>query len=172
VDVSVTPVLNYSNVRNVRPRREIVLLLAKGGIFLILACGFFSLLFIPLREDEMRMDAITGSVQHQTFWPRRMTFGPVFTPSPLELRLKKMGVTWTPAWTFVCGPERTIFGSTVVSVCGSTPPIGGMCGNTGLQMYVDNASDAEVLELVHILQTGTDAQQKAAMEVAFRRALE
>jgi hypothetical protein len=145
-------------------------LVLKAAVLLILGVGLFSLFLVPLRTDEVRMDALTGSTQQQTFWPRRMTFGPAFTPSPLELRLRKLGVKWTPRWTFICGPERTVFGSTVVNVCGSPPPIYSMHG--AMQWYVDNASDAEVLELVRILQFGTESQQRAAVDAAFKKALQ
>lgn len=121
--------------------------------------------FVPVREDNLWMDAVTGSRRRQTIWLHHFSLGARVEPSPLELRIKRMGLACMPRWQFVAGPECTLLGGAVVNVCGRLPPIYlvGMLG----QDYAQSASDAEVIKLVQTMQTGSDAQQTAFAQEIF-----
>jgi hypothetical protein len=115
---------------------------------------------------EHRVDAVTGS---ETFTTRD-ALGRVRTrilTSPLEVRLKQLGVSWTPRLDFMHLVHHNWFGNARGFGCGTAPPIFQMRSCLGL---LDAAySDDEVRVFARVMEFGTEAEQQAAINVASKR---
>jgi hypothetical protein len=124
---------------------------------------------IAVKQVEGRMDAVTGSVTRQTVWLFGVKSAPRVEVSPLETRLRSRGISWTPSWQFLHNTHRTVFGVATCYECGSAPAISQLCPVLGL--FASASSDAELREFVRVMESGTDAQQKAAVDAAADKAL-
>src|SRR4051794_9656235 len=78
---------------------------------------------VPVRQVESRMDAVTGSMTWKTVWLFGITSGPRLDVSPLETRLKRSGIAWTPSWRFPPNTHRHVFGGGAGYEGGSAPPV-------------------------------------------------
>jgi hypothetical protein len=136
-----------------------------GVVLLILAVPT-----VPIRQVESRMDAVTGSMTWRTVWLFGVTSGPRVDVSPLETRLKTSGITWTPSWQFLHNTHRTVFGNATCYECGSAPPIYQL--HPVLKEFAAASTDDELREFVRVMQTGTDAAQKAAVDAACEKGLQ
>jgi hypothetical protein len=116
---------------------------------------------IDIRE---RMDAVTGSSEKTVIWPLGITFGPRLEASPLEVRLRKSGILWRRNWCFLHDTGYSALGTVTSRGCSTAPPIYGFRSIT--QEYVQTSTDAELRQFVLVMQTGTDAQQRAALQAA------
>ena len=115
------------------------------------------------------MDAVTGSTTWKTVWVFGITSGSRVDASPLEERLKSSGIAWTPSWQFLHNTHRTIFGDATRYECGSAPPIYQL--RPVLKGFAAASTDAELREFVRVMQSGTDAEQKTAVESAGEKGL-
>jgi hypothetical protein len=125
---------------------------------------------VAVRQVESRMDAVTGSMTWKTAWLFGITSGPRLDVSPLETRLKSSGIPWTPSWQFLHNTHRNVFGSATCYECGSAPAIYHL--RPVLKEFAAASSDAELREFVRVLQSGTEAEQKAAVEAAAKKGLQ
>ena len=129
--------------------------------------GLFAAVTLPVRKDKTWMDGVTGSIVKETIWFNRFSTGRRLTPSAIEIRLNKLGVQFTPKLRYVSGPEKSLFGATVLRACGSVPPIYRFPGD--LNDLVANSTDQQLLSFVNVMQNGTDAQQEALVDTEFQR---
>ena len=161
--------LDYANVADAGrgPSRRAVLIVVAVVAALVLA---LILPTLPARTVVRRMDAVTGSVSHQTRYPFGFTTTPTVTPSPLERRLRRDGIAWTPAWRFVNETSYDALGQRRASACGGGPPILVVAPILGL--FATDADDAEVREFVGTMEFGTDAERQAAVDAMFDGAVE
>jgi hypothetical protein len=136
----------------------------------LVAVLLMSLIFLPCRQTQRRMDGITGSVEQQTTWPLGISTPGVVAVSPLEIRLRKMGVQWNRDWRMISTTDQTIFGNVVGRGCGTAPPIFPL--TTVLAGFVAASDDNQIRQFVRILQVGTEADQRKAIDAAGDRALE
>jgi hypothetical protein len=127
-------------------------------------------LTVTVRQVESRMDPVTGSMTWKTVWLFGITSGPRVDVSPLETRLKSSGITWTPSRQFLHNTHRTVFGNATCYECGSAPPIYQL--RPVLKEFAAASTDAELREFVRVMQSGTDAEQKAAVEAAGEKGLQ
>jgi len=125
---------------------------------------------VTLRQEEGRVDAVTGSMMSKTVWPFGITSGPRVDASPLEVRLKSSGITWTPSWQFLHNTRHNVFGGATCRECGSAPPIYPL--RPVLKEFAASSTDAELREFVRVMQSGTDAGQKAAVDAAGEKGLQ
>ena len=116
------------------------------------------------------MDAVTGSMTWKTVWLFGITSGPRVDVSPLETRLKKNGITWTPSWQFLHNTHRTVLGNATCYECGSAPPIYQL--RPVVKEFAAASTDAELREFVRVMQSGTDAEQEAAVDAAGEKGLQ
>jgi hypothetical protein len=130
-------------------------------LFLILAAPT-----VPIRHVESRMDAVTGSMTWKTVWLFGITSGARLDASPLEMRLKNSGITWIPSWQFLHNTHRTILGNATYYECGSAPEIYQL--RPVLKDFAAASTDAELREFVRVMQSGTDAEKKVAVEAAIK----
>jgi len=119
---------------------------------------------ITFKQVESRVDPVTGSMSWKTVGLLGITLSSRVDVSPLETRLKSSGIAWTPSWEFLHNTHRNIFGRAIVYECGSAPPIYHI--QRVLNHYVSVATDDELREFVRVMQSGTKAEQEAAVEVA------
>ena len=115
------------------------------------------------------MDPVTGSMTSKTVWLFGLTSGPRLDVSPLELRLKSSGIAWTPSWQFLHNTHRNVFGGATSFECGFAPPIYHL--RPVLKEFVAASTDAELREFVRLI-SGTDAEQKAAVNAASEKGLQ
>jgi hypothetical protein len=118
-------------------------------------------------KTESRIDSVTGSSWSRTTGPLGIPLGRRHFVSPLEQRLKRMGVAWVPDWCLLFQVDTSLLGCS--RACGRAPEIRMMRG--GMKAYVDAATDEEIRAFVRVMQTGTEAEQQAAVEAAGEKAL-
>ena len=134
----------------------------------LLFLGFFVLPFVTVRHESLWLDEVTGSSKRQSTWPFGLKSTPVITPSPLQTRLQSIGALPPPKWKHLTTGGRSIFGTGTYAACSSAPEILKFAGTQ--QDYLDVATDAEVLALIAVLQTGTANAKEAAIDGAFDKA--
>jgi hypothetical protein len=125
---------------------------------------------VPVRRTESRMDAVTGSVRYTTIRLFTNTSSTRVKVSPLETRLKSSGILWTPSWRYFSGIDRNCYGGVLCRGCGRAPEI--LRIGSVLQEFADASTDAELREFVRIMQSGTQAEQQAAIEAAGEKGLQ
>ena len=125
---------------------------------------------VAIRQVESRMDPVTGSMTWKTVWLFGITSGPRVDVSPLETRLKNSGITWTQSWQFLHNTHRTVFGNATCYECGSAPEIYQL--RPVLKEFAAASTDAELRKFVRVMQSGTEAEQKAAVEAAGEKGLQ
>jgi hypothetical protein len=126
-------------------------------------------LAVTVRQIEGWIDPVTGSMMGKTVWLFGITTGPHVNVSALELRLKSSGIRWTPSWRFLHNTHLNIFGGATCHECGSAPPIYQV--RPVLEEFAAASTDAELREFVRVMQSGTDAEQKAAVDAAGEKGL-
>jgi hypothetical protein len=124
---------------------------------------------VAVRQVESRMDPVSGSMTWKTVWRFGITSGPRVDVSPLEARLKSSGIPWTRSWQFLHNTDRNVFGSATCHECGSAPAIYQL--RPVLKAFAAASTDAELREFVRVMQSGTGAEQKAAVETAGEKGL-
>jgi hypothetical protein len=159
------PILSYQP-RQRWSRRRI------AGI--IIAIVLVAIIFIPLpnvtwKERMIRIDSVTGTMSTETCYFFSSISTRQVTPSPLERRLIQMNQPWTPNWTFLSHSGSDIFGSRWVA-CSLAPPILDL--RPVLQPFADASTDDEIRAFIQVMQTGTETEQKAAVDAAATKALD
>lgn len=124
---------------------------------------------VTVRKVESRIDEVTGSMSWENVWIFGITSGPRITPSSLETRLKQSGISWTPRWHTLHNTHRNIFGSALRYDCSSAPPIFEI--RLVLREFATTCTDDDLREFVRVMQSGTESEQKAAVDAANEKAL-
>ena len=125
---------------------------------------------VAVRQVESRMDPVTGSTTWKTVWLFGFTSGPRLDVSPLETRLRSSGIKWTPSWEYLHSTHSTILGNATCYECGSAPPIYQL--RPVLKEFAAASTDVELREFVRVMQSGTDAEQKAAFDAAGEKGIQ
>jgi hypothetical protein len=144
-------------------RRTVIMLIAIVlGLIALLAAPV-----IPIRYSESWIDPVTGSEKSQTTWVFGLTRGPRYTVSPLETRLRQIGYSYTPAWQFLSRDQVNISSHHIED--GSAPPIYRL--EVVLKPFVEVSTPDELRKFADTMQSGTEQQQKAAVDAAAAKAL-
>ena len=125
---------------------------------------------VTVRVAESHIDAITGSIQLKTIWPLGITFGPRVIESPLEIRLKSLGVTSTRTWRLLHRTHRNIVGRATCYQCGFAPPIRDV--QPLLDEFVVASTDDELRAFVQEMQSGIESDQQATVDAVGLKLLE
>ncbi len=141
---------------------------------IVAAIALCATLLVPwptgVRQDLGWIDSISGSRKSQTVWRLGRSSSPVVSESLLAARYRKLGLQWEPDWRNVKGTYVDIFGRSVGSAHGSAPEIYSF--NSDLQeWFLAASSDDEVRVFFRVISSGSDAEQKAAVEAAGEKAL-
>ena len=139
------------------------------SIGIVISLGLLVLPMVPIRQVESHMDPVTGSMCWKTVWFSGLTLGPTVDISPLEKRLRSEGVPWTASWQFLHKTHRNIFGRAICHECGSAPAIYQI--RPMLDAFAEASTDAELREFVRVMQLGTEAEQKAAVEATAEKSM-
>lgn len=134
------------------------------AIMVVLGVGLVVVTSVTASVWVLQIDAVTGTTTTRTTWPLGISSGDVVNVSPLELRLKASGIPWTADWRFMSENGRTIAGVVTYRGCSTAPPIYQI--RPVLKKFADASTDAELREFVRVMQTGTDAEQAAAVDAA------
>ena len=148
-------VVEYAPLANGRAGRLSLIEMAVLTVFG--AALVLSLPFLRFRQTRTRVDAISGSMERQTTWPFGLTSEPVVIASPLELRLKKIGVQWSRDWQALSVTDYSILGNVLVRGCSQAPVIYGL--RVVLPQFVATSNDDEIRNFVHVMQSGTEAER-------------
>ncbi|MCE9589761.1 MAG: hypothetical protein K8S99_04485 [Planctomycetes bacterium] len=121
-------------------------------------------------QAVMRIDPVTGSMQRETIWLFGITSGPKVEVSPLETHLPKIGVRRTPRWQYLSSTKFDLFRRRNARACAMAPPIYYL--REMLDDFIAASSDDELRTFVHVMETGTATEQKAAVDAASEKALQ
>jgi hypothetical protein len=108
------------------------------------------------------MDPITGSARERTTCNFGIEISTKIEPSPLAIRLKKIGAEPPATWQYYGDTTTGLF--TKIRACGTPPPIFNL--RPVMQNFVDNSTDSEIHQFVQIMQSGTPAAQSTAIDFA------
>jgi hypothetical protein len=122
---------------------------------------------VTLTARSGRIDAVTGTVEWRRWGPVHIDLGTTRDVSAVESRLTRMGAAWTPDWRGFSYSGTTLW--TAWRECGRMPPIYEI--RSVLKAFADASTDAEMREFVRVMQTGTDAERRAAVEAAGEKGL-
>lgn len=140
---------------------------------ILVFCALAVSLTLPAVEVGIQrgwVDAVTGSYRSETDWVFGFTSAERVVPSALEARLTQMGVVVPRDWRNVKGTLFNGLGRGIGNSHGSAPAIYPLRIGDLMKRYVDASTDAEILEFVRIMQTGTEDEQEAAVEAAADKA--
>ncbi|MBI1370744.1 MAG: hypothetical protein GC162_19065 [Planctomycetes bacterium] len=129
-----------------------------------------ALIFLPLREVQVEIDPVTGSMRRQTTWLGFLSTGPQIEVSPLETRLRESGIAWTPSWRFMYCTTDDVMGRKYA--CRSAPPIYTLASNRpAMHDFVRNSTDDDLRQFVVTMQSGDRPAQHVAIDAAFQKLL-
>lgn len=154
--------LDYAPPTGGRGRRALVVV---AGVLVVAFAGHLTLI-APVRRTARSIDAVTGSTRVQTTWLRLFSTAARTAASPLETRLRALGVGWTPAWRHATSNDYNLFGQAISAGSGPAPAILGFHDARVQTRYLASATNDEVRELARVMQRGTPDQQRAAIERA------
>lgn len=159
--------LDYVSAEAQPPRRRLRWR-AWGLIALVLLVAMAAPV-VTVRREESHMDAVTGSLRSRTVWILRFASGPQVDISPLEERLKRSRIAWSPSWQSMHSTHRNIFGGATCRECGTAPPI--MQLRMVMKEFAAASTDAELREFVRVMEEGSETQREAAVEAACEKGL-
>ena len=110
----------------------------------------------------MGMDQITGATTLQTTYPFGIRGKVVVTPTLLDQRLAMMNLTIPRRWRGFSLITKKAFST--ARGCGTVPPVYHF--RAWMPTYLAIATDDEVRAFVDVMQSGTDAEQQAAIDAA------
>lgn len=119
---------------------------------------------ITVEQVTTRIDAVTGTVSRTSVWPLGIVSSPRRDVSPLETRLNAAGVAWSPTWRTLNENGYTMVGTATYRGCSTAPTIYQL--RPIMKEFVAASTDDELRAFVRVMQTGTDAQQQAAVDAA------
>jgi hypothetical protein len=115
--------------------------------------------FVGGRTVRTEIDTVTATTATatQTYYPFGITLGPPeVAPSDVEKRMTSIGASWTPRWRYFHSQEYRWFGLDGTDGCGWTPPSFQLNHTDG--RLLAGLTDAEVVALVRVLESGTPAR--------------
>lgn len=138
---------------------------------LALLVGLAFLSGTTVRDVRTRIDTVTGSVKQNTAWRFQDIRGAGTNSgdvSPLERRLVERGIEWKTHYQHFGTTYFNIWGRPIGYGCTVAPAIYGArwLDEEALRSW----SDDELRAFVDVMQTATEAQQKAAVEALFAKA--
>jgi hypothetical protein len=142
-------------------RRSVILMWLTA---LLLICNFTLTV-----KTTIWTDPVTGSRKSQTkflFLQIRQTR----EISPLQTWMDEHHIAYQQQWQFLARSGESLFGRTLMRGCGSAPPNYSLL--TFMEDYLKLAGESQIRELIHILQTGTQEQQQAAVDQANKLVLD
>ena len=156
----VNSVLDYS----VKSQAQWPGFVLRGVCFVFLIALLFGALSTTFRVVDSAMDPETGATMRQSRWLGHK-FSPVVNETALDARLTRMGISHTHTWKYYSSTGHNIFGMAMRRGCGRLPAV----GRAPLEELVEKSSDIEIKQFVLTMGSGTDAQQRAAVDAAFDR---
>jgi hypothetical protein len=138
---------------------------------LVMAAVMF---LIPFRRVEHQVDCVTGSHRRHTLWAGVIESNGSVRVSELERQLTTRGVPWTRAWRRTGGMEGfNVFGvQTLCAIGAERLPIGIGEREPGFDAFVASATDAELRAFLNVMESGSDAEQRVALDAAAITGLE
>jgi len=153
-------VLPYSSPDIARPARRWSLLVGAVAVIVLF-------LVIPItftNSSSIYIDPVTGSLKRSWTYRLGTKTATQIDQSPLVRRMSILGIPWTPTWQFLHRYDRGFFGGNRGVSCGMAPPIYSF--RAIATDYCEAATDTEIRAFVAIMQTGTEEQQRAAIDAA------
>ncbi len=138
---------------------------------LVLIAAMLAAWIVPVRNDRIWIDSVTGSMKQQTCW-----FFVCQTseekPSAIEHWITQHEGTHKADWRFLSRTSKNLFGNVVSRGCALAPEIDPLHQADLNTSFVHAATDAEVREFVRTMRTGSPRERTRAVELACRKAVE
>jgi hypothetical protein len=132
----------------------------------VLALAVFWVPTVETRHIETSVDPVTGTMTWKTSALFGVGSGTRVNVSPLETRLRASGISWSPSQRYLHNTSYSLLGKRYA--CSSAPPIYDII--PVLKEFAAASTDEELREFVRVMQSGTDDQQKAAVDAATEKA--
>jgi hypothetical protein len=113
------------------------------------------------------IDPVTGSMKHESsflIFPNSTEV----SRSELERWIIRHEGAYKPRWDHLSTGTRTLFGRSFA--CSLSPPIFPLQGRVNAE-FVRSSTDREIVEFVRIMRTGTEEEQKQAVNAAIEKVL-
>lgn len=141
---------------------------------LIVCCSILLMAFIPMprvvSRDQKWLCAICASERGEISWPMGVTTNQTFKQSSLDNWISQRG-GHVHDWRSVRCSLRDVFGRYVGTECGTAPQIYGFSADLQSD-YMKSASAEQIAAFVQTMQSGTDAQQRQAVDQAVNQAID
>lgn len=141
------------------------------GVSSLLGIGFLLACIIPVRDQVIRIDSVTGSEMTKDRW-FGITTKTVVKPTAIEAWIVRREGKHRPTWAFLSVRSRSLVGNLISIGCGMAPPSYPLHYAGLNEAFVARASDRQIAEFVRVMRTGTDAEREKAVDVACRIALD
>lgn len=117
---------------------------------------------IVVSTVTLEMDTVSGS--HRVTTERLWASKPIVqtTTTAFATALADRKINYTPKWVFMSGAKQNCFGRTLSIGCAGAPDSNGY--HWLLAAHCDTMSDEALRKLVTVLETGSDEQQRAALD--------
>lgn len=142
-----------------------------GLVFLVVS------LCVPVKQNMTWIDPVTGSWKHQSGLTLSSDMKPLLTttaaiePSPLAMWLVRREGRVQYNWHSLNTTWKTLWGTVTGLGCSRAPPIYSLRGDL-LEYFVKSSSDDDLRCFVDVMRHGTEAEQRAAIESAGRKAID
>lgn len=123
------------------------------------------ILEIEDRQERVWIDAVSASTKSERMY-RDGEASTVITDSPFAERYRALGLSWEPQWHNVAATSITVAGRRTNLGHGRAPEIHSFRSADLQQLFLAGASDDEVRAFFQVMSTGTEAEQRAAIEAA------
>ena len=158
--------LEYTSVR---PRRLARWWVLAGVVVAVLVTTQF-INEVLVRSEFGWIDSVSGSRKSQTITRWGSVLPPVIAVSPLARKFSNLGLVWQPDWRNVRSSAIPLIGRSYSLGHGSAPTIYDLSFHNEVQQYfIDHSSDEEIRAFFSVMITGTDLQQKVAIEAMFNK---
>ncbi len=127
-------------------------------------------LMTPVRSSAFWVDPVTASIRRQATW--------FAIPGPedidrteIERWIIRREGQHASSWKFCSRAYKTIWGATRARGCSTGPPVMPLRDGETNARFVRASSDEEMAAFIRVMRTGTDAEQRQAVDAALAKIL-
>lgn len=140
------------------------------GLFVIAAAITLASFSVLVREEVTWIDTVTGSTQQQAIWCIGSRSAEHVEPSPIARWVIDHEGSIDYRWKVTSDTSVTLWGRPVMFACDTAPPIYGFPTNL-MPHFIASSTDDEIRNFIKTMQSGTRANQSAAVIAAIDQAL-
>ncbi len=122
---------------------------------------------VPLRQSQSWFDPVTGSMKHQT-WLVSIPMPSTESHSEIERWIVRHEGSHRPRWQTLGISVEMLFGGPRIG-CTSGIPIYRLLWGDYCADFVRESTDQEIAKFVHIMRTGTEDEQRQAVQTVVEK---